>query len=145
MDFQDILFLLIFFVFSFLPKKKKTGSLEDAADNQAELVRKKIEALKRKRSNSVLKETSVSVEKSKNTRFQPASKDFSAYKHGFLKYAETVNESQEVVMAPIFSTKVKEERKLEHSTKSLREKMKWHIILSKPICSRSFYGSFTNR
>jgi len=133
MDLQDILFLLIFFGLSFLSKKSKTSPLDEKkeADNQAEVVRKKIEVLKRKRSgtNTEIQEPNPFLE---NKR-----KEFSAYKN------LPVYEPQEIVQSAILSNERKVSTK--QSVKSLQEKMKWHIILSKPVCTRSFYGNFTNR
>jgi len=138
MDLQDILFLLIFFGLSFLSKKSKTSPLDEKkeADNQAEVVRKKIEVLKRKRSgtNTEIQEPNPFLE---NKR-----KEFSAYKH-LPAHEQPVYKAQEIVQPAILPN----ERKVvtKQSVKSLREKMKWHIILSKPVCTRFFYGNFTNR
>lgn len=139
MDFQDILFLLIFLGLSFLSKKSKTSPLDEETDEQAEVVRKKIEALKRKRSRTDFEAIPANTE---TQGLENKRKEFSAYKH-LPAHEQPVYEAQEIVQPAILPN----ERKVvtKQSVKSLREKMKWHIILSKPVCTRSFYGNFTNR
>lgn len=142
MDFQDILFLLIFLIFSFLPKKKKSEVLEEGTDDQIEVVRKKIEALKRKRNNSSLNETSTKVEDlNPNIVLPNKQKEFSAYKRTLPTYEPPVYEAQCITPSPVVS----ETKNIKPAAKPLREGMKWHIILSKPVCTQSFYGNFTNR
>ena len=143
MDLQDILFLLIFLGISFLSKKSKAIPLEEEADGQAEVVRKKIEALKRKRigTNPETTHTNATTQEPK-LFLKNKRKEFSAYKHLPVQ-EQPVYEPQEIVKSAIFANEKKVSTK--QSVKSLREKMKWHIILSKPVCTRSFYGNFTNR
>lgn len=143
MDLQDILFLLIFLGISFLSKKSKTSPLNEESDDQAEVVRKKIEALKRKRSGTNPEATHTNTEiQEPNPFLGNKRKKFSAYKH-LPVHEQPVYEPQKIVQPAILSNERKVSTK--QSIKSLREKMKWHIILSKPVCTRSFYGNFTNR
>lgn len=143
MDLQDILFLLIFLGISFLSKKSKTSPLNEESDDQAEVVRKKIEALKRKRSGTNPEATHTNTEiQEPNPFLENKRKEFSAYKH-LSVHEQPVYEPQEIVQSVILSNERKVSTK--QSVKSLREKMKWHIILSKPVCTQSFYGNFTNR
>ena len=146
MDFQDILFLLIFLGISFLSKKTKMSPLDEETDDQAELVRKKIEALKRKRSGTDLDEAHTHVEAIEpNPFWETKRKEFSAYKHPLPVYEQPVYECEPQVIEkqPILPKIKPSKPKCAPST--LREGMKWHIILSKPVCTRSFYGNFTNR
>ena len=143
MDLQDILFFLIFFIFSVLPKKKKSDAFDEPTNDQAEQVRKKIEALKRKRSGTNPEATHTNTEiQEPNPFLGNKRKKFSAYKH-LPVHEQPVYEPQKIVQPAILSNERKVSTK--QSIKSLREKMKWHIILSKPVCTRSFYGNFTNR
>ena len=146
MDFQDILFFLIFLVFSFLSKKTKMRPLDEEMDDQTELVRKKIEALKRKRSETDLDEAHAHVETIEPSPFPKTTrKEFSAYKQSLPIYEQPVYkcEPQVIVNKTIFPKTNPSKPKC--APCSLREGMKWHIILSKPVCTRSFYGNFTNR
>ena len=105
MDFQDILFLLIFFIFSILPKKKKAYVLDEDLDDQTDVVRKKIEALKRKRNKTGLdNETHAEIIK-QNTCLDTKRKEFSAYKHSLPVYTPPIYEceSQAIAQKPIFS------------------------------------------
>ena len=139
MDLQDILFVLIFFIFSILPKKKKSDVFEEEKEDQTEVVRKKIEALKRKRNGTEIDATHTNTE-TKASENKP--KKFSAYKH-LPVYEQPTYEPQEIVKEPVCQKpKIFNPKPLPNA---LREKMKWHIILSKPVCARSFYGNFTNR
>ena len=52
MELQDILYLLIFLVISLFSKKTKNNSSDEETDNHADMVRKKIEALKRLKKDS---------------------------------------------------------------------------------------------
>ena len=142
MDLQDILFLLIFLGISFLSKKMKTNPLNEEMDEQAEIVRKKIEALKRKRSGRDLDEVHTPIKTIAPSPFgETKRKEFSAYKHPLLVHEQPsyAYEPQATAPKPVFS-KIKTSK-----PNTLREGMKWHIILSKPVCTRSFYGNFTNR
>lgn len=140
MDLQDILFLLVFLGVSFLSKKMKTSPLNEETDDQTELVRKKIEALKHKRNKMDLDEESKEFVPS----YEAKRKEFSAYKHPLPVYEQPICEPQAIIK----STILPKERKIilvKPTVKSLREGMKWHIILSKPVYTRPFYGNFTNR
>lgn len=145
MDFQDILFLLIFLGISFLSKKTKMSPLDEETNDQTEVVRKKIEALKCKRNKTGLdNETHAEIIK-QNTCLDTKRKEFSAYKHSLPVYTPPIYEceSQAIAQKPIFSqTKISKPKCVPNT---LREGMKWHIILSKPVCTRSFYGNFTHR
>lgn len=146
MDFQDILFLLIFLGISFLSKKTKMSPLDGETEDQAEVVRKKIEALKRKRRGMDLDETHAHVETIEPSPFGETKwKEFSAYKHPLPVYEQPAYECEpQVIAKQTILPKIKPSKpKCVPST--LREGMKWHIILSKPVCTQSFYGNFTNR
>ena len=144
MDFQDILFFLIFFVFSVLPKKKKTDVFDEPIDDQTEQVRKKIEALKRKRNKADLEEVHTHLDTTKTSPSStPPKKDFSAYKHPLPVYEQPAYAPQVIIQQPSLAQTKTTQPKCASST--LREGMKWHIILSKPVCTQSFYGNFTNR
>lgn len=143
MDLQDILFLLIFLGISFLSKKSKLNPLDEELDDQTEVVRKKIETLKRKRNGTNPEPIHTNIEiQDPNPFFENKQKEFSAYKH-LPVYEQPSYDPQEIVKPTILLN----ERKIstKQSVKSLRENMKWHIILSKPVCTQSFYGNFTNR
>ena len=146
MDLQDILFLLIFLGISFLSKKAKTNPLGEEMDEQAEIVRKKIEALKRKRMGRDLDEIHTHIETIEPSPFRETKrKEFSAYKHPLPVYEQPVYECESQAIAKqLILPKIKPS-KPKCVPNTLREGMKWHIILSKPVCTRSFYGNFTNR
>ena len=147
MDFQDILFFLIFLIFSILPKKRKPDVLEENEEEkniQVEQVRKKIEAIKSKRNPSNFDKVHAPDETVESKLLKKTNQeDFSKPPLPIYKQPVYECEPPKIEKSPIcLKTKISKPKALQNT---LREGMKWHIILSKPVCTRSLYGNFTNR
>ncbi len=148
MEFQDLFFLLFFLAFSFLPKKKKLETAEEIPEPNTEVIRKRIEALKKKRNSSISLETSstskIDINEPFDVSYKNNSKKVFYDKQPLQSYITPVLNPQEVVQQATFN-KTKEFSTKKCKSKPLQKGMKWHIILSKPICMQTFHGNFTNR
>lgn len=148
MEFQDLIFLLIFLVFSFLPKKKKLETVEEIPEPHTEVIRKRIEALKKKRNSSIPLETlstsKIDINAPFDIDYKNNSKKVFHDKQPLQSYVKPILNAKEVVKQSTFN-EIKGISTEKCKSKPLQKGMKWHIILSKPVCMQPFYGNFTNR
>ena len=143
MEFQDIIFFVIFLVLTLLPKKQRKV-LDEGTSQDIETVRKRIEALKRQRSHTQPVSPKIEVEKAKSPK--PV---FSAYKH--IPTNEVVIPSTPVEIctnlpkAKIPPTSFTSKKNITPSTgRNLTTWMIGQIILDKPAFKKN-YGNFMDR
>ena len=138
MDFQDILFFIVFLALTALPKKRKEKPEDTSTEFEA--TRKKIEALKKQRTQTLPKA-------SHDTQKQPPKVIFSAYKHiNHLekKPCDTPSEPlpPTIPKTPCPSFVSKTSNGMQHP--SIRTGMIGKIILDKPAFKKN-YGNFIDR
>lgn len=138
MDFQDILFFIVFLALAALPKKRQEKP--EKVSNEFEAARKKIENLKKQRTQTLTKA-------SHDAKKQPPQVIFSAYKHISHLEKKPCDASSEPLPStipekPCPSLASKTSNRMQQS--SIKMWMIGKIILDKPAFKKN-YGNFIDR